>query len=56
MGCRGELRSPTTKRDWQLVGALQAVEQGATITGEEYQIIVGHMTVRALLRRGLLSR
>lgn len=53
-GLQGRV-SPTPRRDWQLVGAILALEKGATITGEEYQIIVGHMTVRAMLHRGLLS-
>ena len=45
---------PTAARDWRLDGALKALEMRPVITGEHLQVIVGHMTVRALIHRGLM--
>ena len=52
-GLGGQVR-PTAKRDWVLGRALLACTSGPSITGAELQVIIGHMTVRALLHRGLM--
>lgn len=46
---------PTPKRDWRLDRALQRLASRPWITGEELQVVVGHMTCRALLNRNLMS-
>ncbi|CAJ1446249.1 unnamed protein product, partial [Effrenium voratum] len=45
---------PTPKRDWRLDKALAALVSRPYITGEQLQVVVGHMTVRSLLHRGLM--
>ncbi|CAE7560259.1 UPF1 [Symbiodinium sp. CCMP2592] len=42
-------------RDHRLDQALLACSSRPALSGEELQVIVGHMTMRALLNRGLLS-
>lgn len=49
------LVQPTPTRDWRLDRALWALCTRPSITGEQLQVIVGHMTVRALLHRGLMG-
>lgn len=46
---------PTPHRDWRLDRALRALECRPKISGEQLQVVVGHMTVRALLHRGLMG-
>jgi len=46
---------PTAQRDWRLEIALRECEKGPAMSGEELEVIVGHVTVRAMLHRGLLS-
>ena len=52
-GLSGEIQ-PTPHRDWRLDRALWALSTRPYITGEQLQVVVGHMTVRALLHRGLM--
>ena len=47
--------TPTATRDWRLDRALEALLWGASISGKELQIVVGHLTVRALLNRNLMG-
>lgn len=47
--------TPTPKRDWRLDRALEALLWGAAISGRELQVVVGHLTVRALLNRNLMG-
>lgn len=53
-GITGQVQ-PTAARDWRLDRALKALEMRPIITGEQLQVIVGHMTVRALIHRGLMG-
>ena len=46
---------PTPTRDWRLDRALWALTTRSVIDGEQLQVVVGHMTVRALLHRGLMG-
>ena len=46
---------PTAKRDWRLDRSLAALIARPYITGEQLQVIVGHITVRSLLHRGLMG-
>ena len=46
---------PTPKRDWRLDRALGACNGRVKLSGKELQVIVGHITVRALLHRGLMG-
>ena len=46
---------PTAKRDWNLDRALMACSSRPAISGEELQVIIGHMTVRSLLHRGVMG-
>ena len=46
---------PTPKRDWRLDRALGACNGHVKLSGKELQVIVGHVTVRALLHRGLMG-
>ncbi|CAE7763388.1 NHX3 [Symbiodinium sp. CCMP2456] len=45
---------PTAKRDWALDRALLACSSAPSMTGAELQVIIGHMTIRAVLHRGLM--
>ena len=45
----------TPARDWRLWRALQALEARPFISGEELQVVLGHMTMRSMLNRSLLS-
>ena len=45
----------TPKRDWRLDRALLACSAAPSLSGAELEVLVGHMTVRALLHRGLMS-
>lgn len=45
---------PTPTRDWRLDRALWALCVRPCISGEQLQVIIGHITVRALLHRGLM--
>ena len=48
--------TPTPSRDWRLDRALAGLAfHRPWISGEELEVIVGHMTVRALLHRGLMG-
>ena len=53
-GITGQVQ-PTAARDWRLDRTLKALEMRPVITGEQLQVIVGHMTVRALIHRGLMG-
>ena len=53
-GITGQVQ-PTAARDWRLDRALKALEMRPVVTGEQLQVIVGHMTVRALIHRGLMG-
>ena len=53
-GLSGTVQS-TPSRDHRLDQALLACSGRVAFSGEELQVLVGHMTMRALLRRGLLS-
>ncbi|CAE7720139.1 unnamed protein product [Symbiodinium sp. CCMP2592] len=46
---------PTAARDWRLDRALEACMSSPRMSGAELQIVVGHLTVRALIHRGLMS-
>lgn len=46
---------PTAQRDWRLDRALQFLSRRPYITGEQLQVVVGHITCRALLNRSLMS-
>lgn len=46
---------PTAEREWRLDRALRALCGGARFTPQEFDIVLGHLTVRSLLHRGLLS-
>ena len=50
----GGFVTSTASRDWRLHRAIDALLQGAAISGAEMQVIVGHLTIRAMLHRGLL--
>ena len=45
----------TPARDWRLFRALRALETRPIISGEELQVVLGHMTMRSMLNRSLLS-
>ena len=47
--------SATSARDWRLHKALEALILRPSISGEEFQKIVGHLTIRAMMHRGLMS-
>lgn len=47
--------TPTATRDWRLDRSLEALLWGASISGKELQVTVGHLTVRALLNRNLMG-
>lgn len=47
--------SATSTRDWRLHKALEALILRPSISGEEFQKIVGHLTIRAMMHRGLMS-
>ena len=51
LGC---VVTSTASRDWRLHRAIDALLQGAAISGAEMQVVVGHLTIRAMLHRGLL--
>ena len=53
-GLGGSVRV-TAGRDHRLDRALQACSTRPAMTGEELEMIVGHITIRGLLHRGLLS-
>ena len=53
-GLSGIVQS-TPARDHRLDQALLACSGRITLSGEELQVIVGHITMRAMLHRGLLS-
>lgn len=46
---------PTASRDWRLDRALRQLVQRPFINGEQLQVVVGHLTCRALIHRGLMS-
>ena len=46
---------PTPKRDWRLDRALSAICRGVKLSGQELQVVIGHVTVRSLLHRGLMG-
>ncbi|CAE7244191.1 unnamed protein product, partial [Symbiodinium microadriaticum] len=46
---------PTAARDWRLDRALEACLWGPRLSGAELQVLVGHMTIRALINRGLMG-
>ena len=46
---------PTAARDWRLDRALEACLSRPRLSGTELQVVVGHLTVRALIHRGLMS-
>ena len=46
---------PTAARDWRLDKALEACLWRPRLSGSELQVLVGHMTVRALINRGLMG-
>ena len=46
---------PTPKRDWRLDRALSACCRGVRLSGQELQVIIGHIAVRSLLHRGFLG-
>ena len=50
----GGVVTSTASRDWRLHRAIDALLQGAAISGAEMQVVVGHLTIRAMLHRGLL--
>ncbi|CAE7820938.1 unnamed protein product [Symbiodinium necroappetens] len=45
----------TPHRDWRLDRALLACQAAPALSGEELEVIIGHMTSRALLHRGLMG-
>ena len=45
----------TPHRDWRLDRALQACQAAPALSGEELEVLIGHMTSRALLHRGLMG-
>ena len=45
----------TPARDWRLSRALRGSEARPSISGEELQVTLGHMTMRSMLNRSLLS-
>ncbi|CAE7299586.1 UPF1 [Symbiodinium sp. CCMP2592] len=53
-GLNGKVET-TPKRDWRLDRALLACCAAPCLSGAELEVLVGHMTVRALLHRGLMS-
>lgn len=53
-GAAGEV-SATPSRDWRLYRAIGAlIHGGQAVSGEELQVIVGHITIPSLLNRGLM--
>ena len=42
-------------RDWRLDRALLACQAAPALSGQELEVIIGHMTARALLHRGLMG-
>ena len=53
-GLNGKVET-TPKRDWRLDRALLACGAAPSLSGAELEVLVGHMTVRALLHRGMMS-
>lgn len=54
-GATGQVGT-TAARDWRLDRALEGLAFARPrISGQELEVIVGHMTIRALLHRGLMS-
>lgn len=50
------LVTATPARDWRLYRALQALVEGRVcISGEELEVVVGHITMRALLNRNSMG-
>ena len=47
--------TPTAERDWRLDLALTAICRGRPVTSHELEVVLGHVTVRALLCRCLYS-
>ena len=45
---------PIPHRDWRLDRALTRLAERLFVSGEELQVVVGHMTCRALLNRSLM--
>ncbi|CAE7736810.1 unnamed protein product [Symbiodinium sp. CCMP2592] len=45
----------TPNRDWRLDRALRACQASPALSGEELEVLIGHMTSRALLHRGLMG-
>ena len=52
-GMSGQVQ-PTPHRDWRLDRALTRLAERLFVSGEELQVVVGHMTCRALLNRSLM--
>lgn len=46
---------PTPHRDWRLHRALRYLSARPVLTGEQLQVVVGHITVRSLLNRSLMG-
>ena len=46
---------PTIEKDSRLDAVLEGLERRPRISGEQLRVVVGHMTIRALLDRNLLS-
>ena len=46
---------PTVEKDSRLDAVLEGLERRPWISGEQLRVVVGHMTIRALLDRNLLS-
>ncbi|CAK0875099.1 unnamed protein product, partial [Prorocentrum cordatum] len=53
-GARGRTR-PTAKRFWRARGSIQEVLRRGVCSGQELEVLVGHMTFVGLIRRELLS-
>ena len=52
-GLTGRARA-SAERDWRLDSVLELCESGLSMTGRELEIVVGHITCRALIHRGLM--
>lgn len=52
-GLSGDIQ-PTPHRDWRLERALWALSTRPYISGEQLQMVIGHITVRCLLNRGIM--
>lgn len=53
-GLSGEVQA-TPHRDWRLHRALPFLSKRPVISGEQLQVILGHVTVRALINRNLMG-